>query len=116
MVHNAAADRNISISLAFKDNRRYTATHTSSAAHGCRKLYCIAGFPDHEPSKERLQGFIDAMNDHDLAFDDSCIFYGNYWRDIPEQIARDIANEKIKCPDGVVCLSDPKLEQALKTV
>ena len=85
----------------------YAMTKHLIEAHGCRKLYCIAGFPDHEPSKERLQGFIDAMNDHGLAYDESCIFYGHYWRDIPEQIARDIAAGKIECPDGVVCLSDP---------
>lgn len=84
----------------------YAMTKHLIEAHGCRKLYCIAGFPEHEPSRERLQGFIDAMNDFGLDIDENSIFYGNYWRDIPEQIARDIAAGKIKCPDGVVCLSD----------
>ena len=84
----------------------YAMTKHLIETHGCRKLYCIAGFPDHEPSKERLQGFIDAMNYYGLEISKNNIFYGYYWRDIPEQIARDIAGGKIECPDGVVCLSD----------
>ena len=91
---------------AEQHNGAYAMTKHLIEAHGCRKLYCIAGFPDHEPSKERLQGFIDAMNDFGLDIGDNNIFYGYYWRDIPEQIARDIASGKIACPDGVVCLSD----------
>lgn len=73
--------------------------------HGCRNLLCIAGVPDHEPSIERLQGFKDAMNDSGLNTDNN-IFYGWYWRDVPCQIAHDIADGKIPFPDGVVCLSD----------
>lgn len=84
----------------------YAMTKHLIEVHGCRRLYCIAGFPGHEPSMERLQGFIDAMNDFGLDIGENSIFYGNYWRDIPEQIARDIAAGKIECPDGVVCLSD----------
>ena len=84
----------------------YAMTKHLIEVHGCRKLYCIAGFSNHEPSEERLQGFIDAMNDFGLDIGENSIFYGNYWRDIPEQIARDIAAGKIECPDGVVCLSD----------
>ena len=91
---------------AEQHNGAYAMTKHLIEEHGCRKLYCIAGFPDHEPSKERLQGFIDAMNDFGLDVSDNNIFYGYYWRDIPEQIARDIAAGKIECPDGVVCLSD----------
>lgn len=74
--------------------------------HGCRKLYCIAGLPDHEPSQERLQGFIDAMSDSGLEINENSIHYGWYWKDIPERLARDIAAGKLECPDGVVCLSD----------
>ena len=76
----------------------YAMTKHLIETHGCRKLYCIAGFPDHEPSKERLQGFIDAMNYYGLEISKNNIFYGYYWRDIPEQIARDIAGGKIEAP------------------
>ena len=74
--------------------------------HGCKKLYCIAGFPDHEPSQERLQGFIDAMNDSGLEIRENSIHYGWYWTDIPKDVAIQIADGKLERPDGVVCLSD----------
>ncbi|MDD6099052.1 MAG: substrate-binding domain-containing protein [Oscillospiraceae bacterium] len=74
--------------------------------HGCKKIYCIAGFPDHEPSKERLQGFIDAMNDSGLEIGENSIHYGYYWINVPKEIAVKIADGSLERPDGVVCLSD----------
>ncbi|MDE5765382.1 MAG: helix-turn-helix domain-containing protein [Ruminococcus sp.] len=74
--------------------------------HKCKKLYCIAGVPDHEPSQERLQGFIDAMNDFGLEIGENSIHYGWYWTDAPKDVAVKIAEGKIERPDGVVCLSD----------
>ncbi len=74
--------------------------------HGCKRLYCIAGVPDHEPSQERLQGFIDAMNDFGLEIGENSIHYGWYWTEAPKDIAIQIAEGKLERPDGVVCLSD----------
>lgn len=74
--------------------------------HGCKKIYCIAGFPNHEPSKERLQGFIDAMKDSGLEIGENSIHYGYYWTNVPKEIAVKIADGSLERPDGVVCLSD----------
>ncbi len=74
--------------------------------HNCRKLYCIGGCKGHIPSEERINGFRIAMDKAGLEYDESCIFYGNYWRDIPQQIAVDIAEGKLEKPDGIVCGSD----------
>ncbi len=74
--------------------------------HGCRKLYCIGGYKGHTPSEARINGFRQAMDNAGIKYDESCIFYGDYWRDIPRQIAIDIAEGKIEKPDGIVCGSD----------
>lgn len=74
--------------------------------HGCKRLYCIAGVPEHESSQERLQGFIDAVTDAGLPLDDNSIRYGWYWRDAPIAFAREIADGSVPRPDGVVALSD----------
>lgn len=84
----------------------YAMTSHLIEVHGCRKVWCFAGFPDHEPSKMRLQGYLDAMADHGLEVDENSVRYGHYWRDIPEQTARDIAEGRLPCPDGAVCLND----------
>ncbi len=74
--------------------------------HSCRNICCITGFKGHFESEERLAGFLDAMSEAGLPADESHIFYGGFWRDIPMQIAADIANGKIPKPDAVVCASD----------
>ena len=84
----------------------YAMTSHLIEVHGCKNVWCIAGFPDHKPSQERLQGYLDAMRDHGLKVDESFIHYGRYGRDIPEEIARKIASGELPCPDGGVCLSD----------
>lgn len=74
--------------------------------HGYRKLYCITGFRDNYESEERLAGFLEAVADAGLTADESHIFYGGFWHDIPMQIAADIAKGNIPKPDAVVCASD----------
>lgn len=74
--------------------------------HNCHKLYCITGFADDPVSNERLLGFQDAVKELALNFDEHCIFYGKFWREIPYQIGCDIASGLIDKPDGIICASD----------
>lgn len=74
--------------------------------HGCRSIYCITGKEGERSSMERLDGYKDAMDEYGLSYDDSCIFYGKFWYDIPQQIASDIAVGVIPRPDAVVCTND----------
>lgn len=74
--------------------------------HNCRKLYCIGGYKGHIPSEERINGFRQAMEGAGLEYDESCIFYGDYWRFVPHNVAVDIAEGKLEKPDAIVCGSD----------
>lgn len=74
--------------------------------HNSKKIFCIAGVPEHKPSIERLQGYKDALKDCGIEADDKNIFYGWYWKDVPVQIANQIADGELEHPDAVVCLSD----------
>ncbi len=76
-------------------------------AHGCRRLYCITGFPDHHSSAERAAGFRQAMHEAVLPVSESDIFYGHFWKEIPAQIGKQIADGTLEMPDGIVCTSDP---------
>ena len=75
--------------------------------HGCKRLYCITGFPNHHSSEERAAGFRQAMHEAGLPVQPSDIFYGHFWKDIPAQIAQQIADGTLETPDGIVCTSDP---------
>lgn len=84
----------------------YLSTHHLISEHGCRKLFCIGGTKGHTPSEERINGFRMAMDEAGLSYDESCIFYGNYWRDVPHRVAADIADGRLDMPDGIVCGND----------
>lgn len=84
--------------------------------HGCRKLYCIGGYKGHIPSEERINGFRQAMDNAGIKYDESWIIYGDYWRDIPRQIAIDIAEGKIEKPDGIVCGNDIMAVEVCRTL
>ena len=84
--------------------------------HGCRKLYCIGGTKGHTPSEERINGFRRAMDEAGLPYDESCILYGNYWRDIPHRAALDIAEGRLEKPDGIVCGSDIMAVELCRTL
>ena len=74
--------------------------------HGCKRLYCIGGFRGHAPSEARISGFRRAMDETGLTYDEGDIFYGNYWKDVPREVAIDIAEHRLEKPDGIVCGSD----------
>ncbi|MBQ7012909.1 MAG: substrate-binding domain-containing protein [Oscillospiraceae bacterium] len=74
--------------------------------HHCRKLYCITGFPNHFESDERLAGFYDALDAAGIPREESRVFYGDFWKIIPRQIAEQIADGSIEKPDAIVCASD----------
>lgn len=84
----------------------YRITRHMTDEHGCRKLYCLAGVPDHRSSEERLRGFRDACADCGISINDEDIFYGWVWKDVPAKLGQDIANGKIRRPDAVVCCND----------
>ena len=84
----------------------YRITRHLTDKHNCKKLFCLAGVPDHKSSDERLRGFKDACNDCGITVNESDIFYGWFWKDVPEKLGHDIASGKIECPDAVVCCND----------
>ena len=74
--------------------------------HGCKKLYCITGVPEHRSSQERLRAFIDACSENGVTVTEDDVFYGYFWKDVPTKIGEDIACGRIEKPDGIVCTSD----------
>lgn len=74
--------------------------------HHCKNLYCLTGPKGYYESEERLAGFCDALKQAGIPVEQDHIFYGDFWREIPYQLGRDIASGAIPKPDGIVCTSD----------
>lgn len=84
----------------------YQITNHLIHEHGCKKLYCLAGIPEHHSSQERLRGFTEACADSGIRVSEADIVYGYFWKEIPQQLGKDIAEGRIGRPDGIICCSD----------
>ena len=89
-----------------QQNAMYRMTKHLIDIHGCKKIYCITGFPEHRPSEARAAEYRQAMQESGLPFCEQDIFYGQFWREVPQQIGRKIAEGSLPMPDGIVCASD----------
>lgn len=90
--------------------RQYEGTYRMTKhlieVHGCKKLYCLTGYPQNLTSEERTSGFRRAMTEAGLPLSESDIFYGHFWKEIPREIGRQIAAGVLPMPDGIVCAND----------
>lgn len=94
----------------------YLSTEHLIHKHNCRRLYCIGGYKGDKKSEERISGFRNAMDKAGLLYDESCIFYGNYWSFIPHEIGIKLAEREIPLPDGIVCASDIMAVELCRTL
>lgn len=101
---------------ADEDLQLYLSTVHLIREHSCRKLYCIGGHKGDIPSERRIDGFRRAMAEAGLSCGDDCIFYGDYWRDVPHRISLDIGEGRIAQPDGIICGSDIMAAELVHTL
>jgi len=85
-------------------------------AHGCKKIWCITGFRGHQGSEERLAGYRQAMTEAHLPIPENSIFYGEFWRIIPAEIGRKIADGTLEKPEAIVCASDCMASALIETL
>lgn len=74
--------------------------------HHCRKIYFLNGIKGHVVAVKREKGFRKAMEAHGIPFDDTQIFYGEFWYPNGEQLADRIISGEVEMPEAVVCASD----------
>lgn len=74
--------------------------------HSCKKIAVLNG-PEHFPgSKDRLAGVVESMKAHNLEFDMSLHYYGDFWYTSGEKLGAQYVSKKIPLPDAIVCTSD----------
>lgn len=84
----------------------YRITKHMIEVHGCRDIICVTGFAGNQISEERAAGYRQAMHEAGLPTDASSVLYGGFWKDIPAEIGRRIAEGKMRKPEAAVCASD----------
>ena len=78
--------------------------------HNCKDIYHLAGIPEKEFSKERVEAYKSSLIEHGIEYDEEKIYYGTLWRDCGEAaldyILAQCEKRGKKYPDAVVCAND----------
>lgn len=74
--------------------------------HGCHDIAFMTGFPDHNHSRLRLAGYLDSMQQHGLRVNEDRIYYGDFWYNEGERVARDLLKSERGLPQAIACASD----------
>lgn len=74
--------------------------------HGCRDIVILAGMKDYYVTDERLEGIKDTYAAHNILFDESKVFYGDFWYTGGEALGDKIISGEIPKPEAVISISD----------
>ncbi len=74
--------------------------------HGYKDIAYLSGKEWHEHSKQRLNAYREAMEEHGLEVHENRIFYGDFWYKSGELCADHLAADKNGLPEAVVCAND----------
>ncbi len=72
--------------------------------HMCRDILVLGGERFIKSSK--FIGILNSFEKHHVSMPESRFMYGGYWTDCAENLATEIADQRIPKPDAVVCISD----------
>lgn len=81
--------------------------------HGYKKIYCLTGPKDNPDAQERLKGYKDAMEAHNLYFDQSYWRYGDFWKKSAKKLADEIISKTISTPEAIICGNDIVAEELI---
>ena len=74
--------------------------------HGYTDIAYLTGKAWHKYSRQRLQGFIDAMSEHNLPIGKERVFYGDFWYTSGENLGDRLIKKGGKLPQAVACAND----------
>lgn len=74
--------------------------------HGLTKIDILTGFEDMSVSHARVSGCRKAFEKHGIPFDESHVYYGNFWNDSGESLAQRYLSGELPMPQAVICTND----------
>lgn len=82
-----------------------TAEHLITV-HGLTQIDILTGFADTPVSHARVSGCRKAFEAHGIPFDESHVYYGNFWNDAGEKLAERYLSGELPMPQAVICTND----------
>jgi diguanylate cyclase (GGDEF)-like protein len=74
--------------------------------HGRTRIAFIAGTPTNREAVERMEGYREALESHDIPFDPSLVHHGDFNRIHGKLTAQDILSGQIPRPDAIAASTD----------
>ncbi len=74
--------------------------------HGLKDIAFLTGKAWHPYSKERMQAYKDAMEEHGLEIKNNRMFYGDFWYTSGENLGDRLAKDKDNLPEAIACAND----------
>ena len=74
--------------------------------HGYKDIAFLTGKAWHPYSKQRMQAYKDAMNEHKLMIRNNRMFYGDFWYTSGENLGDRLAKDKDNLPEAIACAND----------
>jgi len=74
--------------------------------HGCSRIMCLTGPEGSRPAETRLAGYRNSMEKHGLEIRDGDIVYGDFWRIVPQRLAKEFVEGRREMHEAVVCAND----------
>ena len=75
--------------------------------HNFTDIIFVTGTKGHPHAQKRLEGYCEALIEHDLPIDKAKIFYGDFWYTCGERIVNEIMESGRPLPQAIACASDP---------
>ena len=74
--------------------------------HGFTDIHILTG-QEHLPvSRNRIKGYRKALEDHGIAFDDSKVFFGDFWLNSGHEQAKRYISGDLPYPQALICCND----------
>lgn len=74
--------------------------------HSCRDIAFMTGPEQHPHSRNRLAGYRQALEDAGIQYDESRVFYGDFWYYEGERVVQELAASEKGMPQAIACASD----------
>ena len=84
---------------------KYLVTHLIEK-HGYKDIAFLTGKAWHPYSKERMQAYKDAMEEHGLEIKNNRMFYGDFWYTSGESLGERLARNPDDLPEAIACAND----------
>ncbi len=74
--------------------------------HNFTDIAFVTGFREHPHAQKRLEGYCEALVEHNLPIDKERVFYGDFWYSCGEKVINEMLASGRPLPQAIACASD----------